>query len=173
MPRVDADDHDIARDVEAQLAAAPATSPYDIEVSSHDGVVSLRGEVASHVERLAALAAAERVEGVTDTEDDLVVKAPEHRSDEEIREDIVSVLELEPETEAATIALRVEEGRVTLHGEVATLADKLRLARLVGVEGVTAIDADRLVVRPNATPAMVPPGYASPGDAHARIDEAR
>jgi len=143
---------EILRDVKAELAAAPATSPYDLEVRVHDGVVTLRGQVDSLAEHLAALVAAERTVGVTDVEDEIDVATAGTRADEEIEEDVESLLALDPTLDEEAIDVQVQDGTVELSGTVPSVADALRLTSLAGVEGAVAIDDDRLAVRPFATP---------------------
>ena len=57
-----------------ELAWTSTVNAAQVGVSVHDGVVTLSGEVDSHPEKTAALAAALRVAGVTSVVDEITVR---------------------------------------------------------------------------------------------------
>ena len=88
-PRPDAELRD---DVLAALAVEPATAASGIDVDVQDSVVTVRGEVDSHVERVLALQTARGVRGVRRVVNRLDLHYAEERPDEEIAADVRSRL---------------------------------------------------------------------------------
>jgi osmotically-inducible protein OsmY len=90
-----------------------------IGVSAKDGAVTLTGYVPSETDKVAAVRAAERVEGVNAVADDVAVqlRLPGKVTDAEIAEQIARRRGWNPEI-PATIEAEVADGRVTLCGEV-------------------------------------------------------
>jgi len=97
----------------------PSENP-QIKVSAMDGVVTLEGEVASYYKKWDAHRAAGRVAGVTEVVDEIVVKLPGSFkvADEEIGLAAVKALELNSSVPANRVRVRVQEGSITLTGEV-------------------------------------------------------
>jgi osmotically-inducible protein OsmY len=92
-----------------------------IGVSAKDGAVTLTGYVPSDADKVAAVQAAERVEGVNAVADDVAVqlRLPGKLTDAEIAEQIARRRDWNPEI-PATIEAEVADGHVTLRGVVAS-----------------------------------------------------
>ena len=129
------------------------TDPDAIGVAVADGAVTLTGTVPSYAEKLAATRAAERVYGVKAVANDLKVKLPgAPRDDSGIATAIAHVLENNVQIPEGRVHARVEDGWVTLDGEVDYEFQRQEVERMVrqvrGVIGVT----DTITIRPPASP---------------------
>ena len=150
-------DTEIRNDVINELRWDPQiTDPDAIGVAVSDGAVTLTGHVATYTERLAAARAAERVYGVKAVANDLTVKlsgAP--RDDSDIARAIAHVLEWNVQVPEGKIHARVQDGWVTLEGEVEYDYQRREVERSVrqvrGVVGVT----DTITIRPPVSPERV------------------
>jgi len=116
-------DRDITLAVETQLTLEEAVPAHRIDVETDAGVVTLSGEVDSYLAKLAAEDEAEEVRGVVGVVNMLEVDVPE-RTDARIRSDVVTALAADPATEAFEISVAVDDGEVTLSGEVDSWAEK-------------------------------------------------
>jgi osmotically-inducible protein OsmY len=112
-------------------------------VSGDGGTVTLRGTVESFAQRRAAVQDAEETEGVYEVDDQLVVDllGDYRREDDEIRGIALQFLTWDIEVPVESIDVRVDDGWVTLSGEVdfqfesdAAFDD---VAGLYGVVGIT------------------------------------
>ena len=147
------DDSTLKKMVEDELGWAPTVDESDIGVLVEEGVVTLTGTVRSHSEKLAAETAVKKVRGVRAVVEKLEVRflgAPE-LSDEEIARRAVNVLDWDVSIPRGRVMVTVENGHVTLTGEVdwRYQADqaKFRMGNLPGVTRVTS----RISVRPATT----------------------
>ena len=118
-------------------------APDEIAVLAEYGGVTLRGTVGSFAQRRAAVADARDVEGVDDVNDELQVRLLDDyaREDAEIRGAALQSLMWDVEVPADSIDVSVEDGWVTLKGEVnfQFQSDDAfdDVASLIGVTGVT------------------------------------
>jgi osmotically-inducible protein OsmY len=118
-------------------------APTEIAVLADDGIVTLRGTVGSFAQRRAALADARGVDGVEDVFDELKVRLLDDyaREDAEIRGAALQSLMWDVEIPSESIEVKVEDGWVTLKGEVGYQFQSDDafddVASLVGVTGVT------------------------------------
>ena len=113
-------DYDIKRDVEDELRFDPDINATDIGVAVKDGVVTLTGYVRSYRQRRLAEQDTKRVDGVVGVVNDIEVRLPiiHRRPDPEIARDLVHELQLELPYTWDKIKVIVEDGWVTLEGEV-------------------------------------------------------
>ena len=131
-------------DVRAQLASDPRLPyPEEIAVESFGDAVALRGTVGSFAQRRAAVADARRTRGVVDVYDEVEVRIldRDRREDAEIRGAALQRLSWDSEIPGDYLDVHVEDGWVTLKGEVdyqfqSDLAID-DVSRLYGVTGVT------------------------------------
>jgi osmotically-inducible protein OsmY len=150
-------DSEIRDDVINELQWNPQiTNPDAIGVAVADGAVTLTGTVPSYAEKLSAARAAERVYGVKAVANDLRVKLPgAPRDDSGIATAIAHVLENNVQIPEGRVHARVEDGWVTLDGEVDYEFQRQEVERMVrqirGVIGVT----DNITIRPPASPGSV------------------
>jgi osmotically-inducible protein OsmY len=119
------------------------SDPVEIAVSADGGTVTLRGTVGSFGERRAAVKDARNAEGVYDVIDEIQVRLLDEyrREDSEIRGAALQVLMWDIEVPAELTDVKVEDGWVTLKGDVsfqfqsdAAFDD---VASLYGVVGIT------------------------------------
>ena len=150
-------DSEIRDDVINELQWDPQiTDPDAIGVAVADGAVTLTGTVPSYAEKLVAARAAERVYGVKAVANDLKVKLPgAPRDDSGIATAIAHVLENNVQIPEGRVHARVEDGWVTLDGEVDYEFQRQEVERMVrqvrGVIGVT----DTITIRRPASPESV------------------
>jgi len=113
-------DLQLKADVSDELAWDPAINATNIGVAVKDGVVTLSGHLDSFAEKHAAERAVRRVSGVRGIALDLDVKlAPEHRrGDPEIALAATTALRLNSLVPDGKVKVEVEDGWVTLTGEV-------------------------------------------------------
>jgi osmotically-inducible protein OsmY len=146
-------DLEIRDDVISELQWDPQISePEAIGVAVEDGAVTLTGHVPSYAEKMAAARAAQRVYGVKAVANDIKVKlssAP--RDDSEIAQAIAHVLEWNVQIPQGKVKARVENGWVTLEGEVDYDFQRREVERMVrNVRGVADV-RNFITVRPPGT----------------------
>ncbi|HEX4624573.1 MAG TPA: BON domain-containing protein [Solirubrobacteraceae bacterium] len=117
--------------------------PDQVAVSAEAGIVTLRGTVGSFGQRRAAVHDAASVVGVDDVNDELKVRLLDEsrREDADIRGMALQILMWDADVPAELIDVKVDEGWVTLTGDVsyqfesdAAFED---VADMLGVVGVT------------------------------------
>lgn len=98
----------------------PSIREAEIGVAVKDGVVTLSGFVDSYAEKYNAAKTVEKVPGVRGLAQELDVRLPSSfvRSDTEIAHAVVNALRWDIQVPDERIKARVEEGRVTLEGDV-------------------------------------------------------
>jgi len=151
-------DEEIAREIDGLLATDVLLDDADITAEVHDGHVTLTGAVGSAVERKHAAEIA-WVAGVRSVDADGLearwwaqdqMTRDEHPTpdDDAIRGAIEEAYLLSPRVQAFTLAVGVDDGRVTLDGTVDNLQARREAERIalntVGVRSVT----DEITVRP-------------------------
>jgi osmotically-inducible protein OsmY len=150
-------DAQIRDDVIEELRWDPQIiEPDAIGAAVMDGAVTLTGHVPSFAEKLAAARAAERVYGVKAVANDLKVKpAGSPRDDSDIARAIAHVLEWNVQIPEGQVRARVENGLVTLDGEVEHDYQRREVERMVRqVRGVTGV-LDNIKVTPPVSPESV------------------
>ena len=112
-------DKTIEEAVRRELEWDPAVSATHIDVTARDGAVALTGNVPTYAERLAAVAAAERIYGVRAVADDIEVRlsGASAGSDAELAETISRQLRANTRV-PDTVQVEVRHGFVTLRGTV-------------------------------------------------------
>jgi osmotically-inducible protein OsmY len=110
-------DDELRRDVAAELSWDPKVDARQIGVSADDGIVTLRGTVASLRQKREAASTARRVRGVAGVHDELQVRILNagRRQDAELRGDVLQALMLDSVVPPGVDA-EVEDGFVTLTG---------------------------------------------------------
>jgi osmotically-inducible protein OsmY len=134
----------VIEDVRAELASDPRLPyPDEIAIESFGDTVTLRGTVGSFAQQRAAVTDARRTRGVVDVYDELQVRIldRDRRMDAEIRGAALQHLSWDSGIPADYLDVRVEDGWITLKGDVdhqyqSDLAFD-DVSRLYGVTGVT------------------------------------
>jgi osmotically-inducible protein OsmY len=113
-------DTELQQDVMNELKWEPSIEAAEIVVSVRDGVVTLSGYVDSYVKRWASEKVAARVFGVRAVVEELEVRLPGSlkRSDEDIAGAVANVLEWNVLVPHDRVKVQVQDGLVTLSGEV-------------------------------------------------------
>jgi osmotically-inducible protein OsmY len=133
----------LQQDVLQELKYEPSVNPSEIGVTAKDGIVGLTGNVKSYAEKYAAVHAAERVAGVKAVTDELKVDLPAFhvRNDEDIARAAVNGLQWDVWVPADQIKVKVDNGWITLEGEVdykyQQSAAENAVRNLTGVRGVS------------------------------------
>lgn len=150
---IKSDDIKLRRKVLEELDWDPSFDAAAIGVAVKDGIVTLSGFVESYPEKRNAERAARRVAGVRAVAEDITVKLSDQtvKTDTDIARAILAVLGSNISVPAGCIQVTVEDGWVTLDGEVEwqfqknTAENAIRYSR--GVKGLT----NRIKIKPRAS----------------------
>lgn len=148
-------DHQLKTDVLAELAWEPSVNADHIGVTAQSGVVTLTGHVETYWQKHAAETATARVQGVKALAEEIEIRLPIHfnRSDDEIAAAALSRLSWDSSIPKDAVKVRVENGYVTLTGQVDwhyQLESATSIIRSMG--GVTGVANQLSIkVRPNTT----------------------
>lgn len=129
---------------------------HDVKATSHNGVVTLSGKVASEQDRLNLAAVAEKVPGVKSVENKLLVDSTANLAmgetqDLQTSKTVIQRLDKERALDGTLIRVSTMRGAVTLSGKVDTAEQSALAAKLAaGVQGVKSVD-NQLAVRPGYT----------------------
>ena len=168
-------DEQIRREVEEELRYDPSLEEDDIAVSVRDGVVTLAGRVKSYLDKWHAERSASRVRGVRALANDLDVQLPSTstRKDSDIARAAADALDWNIAVPKGRIKVTVEDGWVTLDGDVDWNFQKEAAERSVrsitGVKGVTSL----VTVRVRSTPSDVKKKIADALERGAEFDAER
>jgi osmotically-inducible protein OsmY len=150
----------LQHDVQEELEWEPSVDASKIGVTAmQSGVVTLTGTVATYAEKISADRAAKRVSGVRAVANDIEVRpiGSLKRTDTDIAQAVLQALEWDIAVPHEKITAKVDNGWVTLDGEVALqfqrAAAENAVRRLSGVRGVS--NQIGLQVRPAVQPAEV------------------
>src|ERR1700693_6266614 len=137
------DDSELRRKVIAELDWNPSIDCSAIGVAVKDGVVTLSGSVANYSQKKNAERAAKRVADVKAVAEDLQIKLPgsAERSDADIAHWVLGGLRFHVDVSYYRIQVTVENGWVTLDGEVEWQYQKIAadnaIKYVMGVKGFT------------------------------------
>lgn len=150
-------DSQLQQDVIEELRWEPSVHANEIGVEVKDGVVTLSGEVHNFAEKWNAERAAQRVSGVNALAVDMKLKAPGlgGRTDADIARSAEQVLGWSTSVPDGAIKVMVENGFVTLSGDVNWQYQRLAAAAsvrfLMGVTGVS----DLIAIKPTISMSAV------------------
>jgi osmotically-inducible protein OsmY len=167
-------DTEIREDVIDELRWDPQiTDPEAIGVAVKDGAVTLTGHAGSYAEKLAAARAAERVYGVKAVANELQVKlAGAPRDDSDIATAIAHVLDNNVQIPPGRVHARVQNGWVTLDGQLDYDYQRRETERMVrqvrGVTGVTDLITLKPPVSPEAVEAKIEDAFKREAEIDAR-----
>jgi osmotically-inducible protein OsmY len=140
---------DISQDIQARIMFDPSIESNDITVSVNDGDVTLQGTVGSFDEKQEAGFLANGVRGVRAVDNHLAVKYTSTRPDNEILMDVQNAIQREVYLSGLPIAVAINNGVITLAGEVGDLYQKERASdKAWGVSNVTDV-INNIEVRPS------------------------
>ena len=153
-------DSQLKRDVSEELKWEPSVNATQIGVEVKDGVVTLAGHVDSYAEKWNAESAAQRVSGVKALAVEMNVKLPgfNARTDADIGRSAEHALSWTSYLPKDAIKIRVEQGFVTLTGEVDWEYQRnvaaMAIRHLMGVTGVS----DQIQIKATASTTLVKDG---------------
>ncbi|HJU45752.1 MAG TPA: BON domain-containing protein [Chitinophagaceae bacterium] len=150
-------DAQIQKDVIDQLKWEPILNAAEIGVSVKSGVVTLSGQVDTYSKKIAAEKAAKKVIGVKAVAEDIQVGiSPVYRkTDTEVAEAVVNALKWNPSIPDDKIKVKVEDGTVTLEGQLDWNYQRTAVGNAVqNLTGVKYIN-NYLTVKPTVTPSDV------------------
>lgn len=168
-------DRDLKQHVENALDWEPSVDASDVGVSVDKGVVTLRGNVRSYSERLAAERVALRVYGVNAVANDVNVRLANsyERTDTDIAQAAVAALKWHTMVPPDHITVSVSSGWITLKGTLEWQYQKDAVARavrdLTGVRGVM----NEIVVKTRVNPTDVQTKIEAAFKRSAEIDARR
>ena len=134
---------DLQKDVQDAIKWEPLLNAAEIGVTAKDGVVSLTGVVDSYTKKMEAEDAAKKVIGVKAVVEKIEVKFPNSwsKTNAEIANEVLVALKSNLSVPEEKVTVKVEDGWVTLGGELAwnyqKEAAKSAVNYLMGVKGVT------------------------------------
>jgi osmotically-inducible protein OsmY len=146
-------DTDLRRDVERALESEPRLDARRIGVAVVDGVVTLTGEVVNYAEKVQAERTAERVAGVRAVVNKIEVRPTAKRTDLDLAKAVADALDRDVEVPSERIKAEVEDGWVTLRGEVdwdyQRRAAEEAIQNLPGIKGIWNLIAVKPRFEPN------------------------
>ncbi len=151
------DDEKIRQRIIDELEFEPALNAAQIGVGVQEGVVTLSGHVYSFLEKHTAERAALRVKGVRAVAQEIEVRLPADKkhADDEIAARAIKILDWDLAVPSTAIAVKVEQGVVTLSGEVDWAYQRAEaeqdMRKLSGVKSVL----NNIRVRPQVQPENV------------------
>lgn len=146
-------DIQIQKDVMDELNWEPSINASEIGVAVKNGVVTLSGKVDSYSKKLTAEKAAKRVAGVKAVAEEIHVGVPlgYSKTDAEIAEIVLTALQWHTAVQEERVKIKVEEGHVTLEGEVEweyqRASAKTAIEQLAGIRSITNL----ITVKPQIT----------------------
>jgi osmotically-inducible protein OsmY len=152
------DDMTLQAMVMDELVWTPNVDAAHIGVAAQNGIITLSGIVGSLSEKVAAEQAARRVKGVQGIAQEIAVRPPgAHRhADEEIADRALKILNWDLEVPDERISVKVENGVVTLSGDVTHQFQREAVERDIRkLGGVTDI-VNLIKIRPSAEQATDP-----------------
>lgn len=158
------DDHKLKADVLADLSWEPSVTSEHIGVTAEAGVVTLSGHVENYWQKAAAERAAGRVKGVRAIAEEIEVRLPGsvRRGDDEIAAAALERLFWDVSVPKDAVKVRVQDGYVTLTGELDWHFQHEEVARIIrSLAGVTGI-ANQITLkqRPNSSKIQDDIGHA-------------
>jgi osmotically-inducible protein OsmY len=168
-------DSEIKHDVEEELRSDPDIDAGDVGVVVKSGVVTLSGFVRSYSQKWQAERDAKRVAGVVGVANDIEVRWPivDQRPDPDIARDAVAALKKELPYAAEYLKVIVNNGLVTLEGDVEWNYQRERAAGAVRrVRGVKDI-INSIRIKPRAEPTDVKRRIEEALKRSAEVDAAR
>jgi osmotically-inducible protein OsmY len=135
----------IRTEIQAALDKHPELKSATISIAAKKGVVTIGGFVQTLNQKWIVEDVVKSVEGITAIVNEIEVRLPgiDKRPDTEIANDILTVLGLELGDAVEGVKVAVENGAVSLEGQVASKSQRLRASELAAqVRGVVAVSND-------------------------------
>ena len=168
-------DYQVQQDVIDQLKWEPALNSAQIGVAVKNGIVTLSGFVENYYKKTVAENAVKKISGVKAVAEDLQVGISplNKKTDTEIAESVLNAIKLHVSVPEEKIKIRVEDGIVTLEGEVDwNFQRRIAQELLSGLSGVRSI-VNNISVKPLVTPDSVKQRISAAFARQASIDAAK
>lgn len=168
-------DVELYKDVKDKLDFEPGVDPKNITYSARNGVVTVNGTVGTYLEKHLIKRAIRRIQGVRAIADEVVVEpiSTFRSNDTEIANSALRVIDWDISLPKDKIKVTVENGRITLTGQVPWYYQKQSAERDVRyLAGVTAVD-NQIEIKPVfsiSTPVEVKEKIKKEFERHALID---
>ena len=168
-------DLEIQKDVQEELSWSPFLSSSEIGVAVKNGIVTLSGTVNTYGKKIAAEDAAKNVAGVKAVAEDIEVKISDFgkKNDTEIAQAVMNALKWHSAVQEDKIKVKVEDGWVTVEGEVdwqyQKNAVRSAVENLLGVKGIL----NNIVVKPSIAAVDVKNKIAAAFQRSATVDSDR
>ncbi len=165
-------DSQVQQDVLAELKWEPSVNAAQIGVEVKDGIVTLAGHVGSYAEKYDAERAAQRVSGVKALAIEMGVTLPGFgkRNDADIARSAESALQCTTFLPKDSVKIMVEDGRVTLSGEVDWEYQRQSAAAAVRyLLGVTSV-SDKIKIKHKVSASAVKSEIEAALKRHAHVD---
>lgn len=132
-------DQTLQKEVQEELRWQPFLNAAEIGVAVKNGVVTLSGKVNSYAKKLAAERAVKRIGGVRAVAEDIEVGSypGQQKTDAEIADAVYNALKWHSAVQEEKIKIKVEDGVVTLSGEVEW--DYQRVNARSAIENLTGV----------------------------------
>ncbi|MFC1907029.1 BON domain-containing protein [Chloroflexota bacterium] len=168
-------DRELQQDVMNELKWEPTIEAAEIGVAVKDGVVTLSGYVDSYVKKWTAERAAARVFGVRAVAEEIKVRLPSSlkRSDEDIAGAVANVLEWNVLVPHDRVKVRVQDGLVTLSGEVDRGYQKFAAEEAVRYLMGVVWFSNQITVKPTVKPQDIKDKIVSAFQRNALLDPRR
>jgi len=168
-------DAKLQQDVMKELQWEPTIKAAEIGVAVKDGVVTLSGYVDNYVKKSAAERAATRVFGVRAVAENIQARLPGSlkRSDEDLAGAVANVLEWNVLVPHDRVKVKVQEGLVTLSGEVDWGYQKFAAEEAVRYLMGVVWFSNQITVKPMVKPQNIKDKIVSAFQRNALLDSRR
>jgi osmotically-inducible protein OsmY len=168
-------DAELQQDVMNELKWEPTVKAAEIGVAVKDGVVTLSGYVDSYVKKWAAERAAARVFGVRAVAENIQVRLPGSlkQSDEDLAGAVAHVLEWNVLVPHDRVKVKVQDGLVTLSGEVDWGYQKFAAEEAVRYLMGVVWFSNQITVKPTVKPQDIKDKIVSAFQRNALLDSRR
>lgn len=167
-------DSRIKDDILSELEWNPRVDPEDIGVEVHDGAVTLTGHVHNYFQKTAAAQCAKKVAGVHALVDNVEIRlGNKGRDDSEVAEKVAHVLEWSVSIPNQDIQAEVNNGFVTLKGNVDWNYQRQNVVdRVWDIRGVTGV-VNLIKVKTRASTYDIKQKIKEALDRHAELEASR
>ncbi len=168
-------DSEIQKDVMDELMWEPLLNASEIGVAVKDGIVTLSGEVNSYSKKLVAERAAKKISGVKAIAEDIQVGVSPafNKTDTEIAESILQSFRLDSTVPVDLVKVKVEDGIVTLEGEVDWDYERSAAWRCVENIPSVRIAYNLISLKPKAIASNIEEKISAAFQRHATLDANR
>lgn len=166
---------EIQQNVMEELKWEPLLNASEIGVAVKNGVVTLSGIVDTYAKKVAAEKAAKRVAGVKAVAEDITVRLfpGTKKTDAEIAEAVLTALQWHSAVQEDQIKVKVEDGIVTLEGEVQWQFQKDAARNMVeNLNGVREI-SNKIKITPAVTSKNIKHEINAAFHRHATVDSGK